>query len=375
MDFDSQMNAPSHGSPANYASFPFDSNNSVPNGSFEPSLEPPQELGQLPLSSNTERNYAHEEELKEDGFDNTLPEDTLPITHYQALDNEAFAQMAFSDESHFPFQELPVYMPEPGVGGVPDLSQSSIADSSNKRIRKRMQVGGAHRKNSHKKRKIHSEKRPKGFVSAYFHYYRAMHVSIEQELYPDGSKPDSRVIAKVAGERWKSMDSVSKAIYEEMAKRDKERFEREWTEFAKKYPMEAKEILSFQRGNRNRVKRDWSDLLSAADSGGRHRLPMGMGGSAPAANSFGISPFEDDYMANSMLIGGERDGHLVGDDGTELGLGLADLGSLEGGELSLSQISPPVAFDEMVVWLSMNPEIGLWNDRGGGADVFPRHIT
>eukprot|EP00978_Attheya_sp_CCMP212_P037738 scaffold180789_cov71-Attheya_sp.AAC.2 len=68
---------------------------------------------------------------------------------------------------------------------------------------------------------------PKRFKSAYMFFSTVMHPEIRTRLGSKGAKEKTTVIAKLVSIEWKGLNKEERATWEEMARQDKERFERE----------------------------------------------------------------------------------------------------------------------------------------------------
>lgn len=113
---------------------------------------------------------------------------------------------------------------EDGEGGDKPPKEKKL---KKKKERKRKPSGGdgekAPRKRKEKKPKIG----PKRAMSAYFFFLADERETIKKD------NPDIKVtdVSKVAGQRWKEISAERKAKYDEMAKNDRERYDRERKEF------------------------------------------------------------------------------------------------------------------------------------------------
>ena len=64
-------------------------------------------------------------------------------------------------------------------------------------------------------------------TSAYTFFQRAVTKTTKEELARTGMNSDFGAVATAVSDRWRDMDTLQREPYEEMAKEDRERFQRE----------------------------------------------------------------------------------------------------------------------------------------------------
>eukprot|EP00978_Attheya_sp_CCMP212_P022381 scaffold66710_cov47-Attheya_sp.AAC.6 len=96
---------------------------------------------------------------------------------------------------------------------------------------------------------IKAPQAPKRFKSAYMFFSTAMHPEIRTSLGSKGAKEKTPVIAKLVSIEWKGLNEEERARWEEMARLDKERFEREKSTYNGpwKVPMRKKDASTPKR--------------------------------------------------------------------------------------------------------------------------------
>jgi structure-specific recognition protein 1 len=85
-------------------------------------------------------------------------------------------------------------------------------------------------KGGKKKKKSKDPNAPKGAVSAYMYFVSEMRPQVKEEN-PEMSFGE---LGKAVGKKWQVISSEEKAKFEAMAKKDKERFERETAQYEAK---------------------------------------------------------------------------------------------------------------------------------------------
>jgi hypothetical protein len=93
------------------------------------------------------------------------------------------------------------------------------------------------KKASPKKRNIKSKRAkkdpnaPKRFLTAYFYYLQSIRSELKREF------PEAKVteIARIGGERWRSLSESEKAPFLRMSEKDKQRYEREMSNYDPTY--------------------------------------------------------------------------------------------------------------------------------------------